>query len=159
MNIKIRRATQDDLDIIWLASGQGNSDDSEKASFDPHEAEWEMRHYAEGWMRPGDAGVVAIDSDTGEGIGAAWIRLFPPEDPAYGYVDEHTPEAAVALALDYRNKGIGPRLMDALIDIARGEGLAQICLSVAADNARARKLYERKAFERSTRSTAPSPCC
>ena len=34
------------------------------------------RKYVEGWGRPGDAGVIAVDQ-TERPLGAAWYRLYP----------------------------------------------------------------------------------
>lgn len=43
----------------------------------------EYQRYLAGWMRPGDAGVVA-ETATGEPIGAAWYRMLPAATRASG---------------------------------------------------------------------------
>jgi ribosomal protein S18 acetylase RimI-like enzyme len=102
--------------------------------------------YVKAWGRPGDAAVIAIDG--GFPVGAAWYRLFERGRPGYGFVDEQTPELAIAVVPNARGKGIGAALLDALLDHARAEGHEAISLSVDRENAGAIALYERYGFER-----------
>jgi hypothetical protein len=44
----------------------------------------DLAHYVAGWPRDGDRGAIA--EAAGVPVGAAWLRLMPPEDPGYGYV-------------------------------------------------------------------------
>ena len=73
-----------------------------------------------GWGRPGDTAVIALDG--GFPVGAAWYRLFSAEEPGYGFVDEQTPELAIAVVPRKRGKGVGEKLLPALIDRAREAG-------------------------------------
>jgi ribosomal protein S18 acetylase RimI-like enzyme len=102
--------------------------------------------YVKAWGRPGDSAVIAIDG--GFPAGAAWYRLFPRERPGYGFVDERTPELAIAVVPNARGKGVGSALLGALLDRARAEGYDAISLSVDRNNAGAIELYERHGFER-----------
>jgi ribosomal protein S18 acetylase RimI-like enzyme len=102
--------------------------------------------YVKAWGRPGDTAVIAIDG--GFPAGAAWYRLFPRERPGYGFVDERTPELAIAVVPNARGKGVGSALLGALLDRARVEGYDRISLSVDRNNAGAIELYERHGFER-----------
>jgi ribosomal protein S18 acetylase RimI-like enzyme len=102
--------------------------------------------YVKAWGRPGDTAVIAIDS--GFPVGAAWYRLFPRDRPGYGFVDERTPELAIAVVPNARGKGVGSALLGALLDRARAEGYGAISLSVDRNNAGAIELYERHGFER-----------
>ena len=100
----------------------------------------------DGWGRVGDAGLVALD-EQGEPVGAAWYRLFKHDDAGYGFVDERTPELSIAIVPEARGRGVGTRLLTALIEHARAEGFQALSLSVESDNP-ARALYERLGFVR-----------
>lgn len=100
--------------------------------------------YVRGWGRSGDTAVIALED--GFAVGAAWYRLFSPQEPGYGFVDEHTPELAIAVVPSKRGRGIGERLLTALVERARAAGYDALSLSVEPGNP-ARKLYERHGFE------------
>ncbi|MGI9648435.1 MAG: GNAT family N-acetyltransferase [Acidimicrobiia bacterium] len=111
--------------------------------FEPVVNHPEIAIYHSGWMRPGDAGVIAeVD---GEFAGMAYYRLFPEDAHGQGFVDPHTPELAIAVVDQQRGRGIGLRLMEELAAIARSAGIEQISLSVSAGNP-ARRLYERVGY-------------
>ena len=101
--------------------------------------------YVEGFGRPGDAAVIALDE--GFPVGAAWYRLFKQSAPGYGFVDEQTPELSIAVVPSQRGHGFGGELMDALLARARADGYPAISLSVAKDSPSVR-LYERYGFEK-----------
>jgi ribosomal protein S18 acetylase RimI-like enzyme len=102
--------------------------------------------YVKAWGRRGDTAVVALDK--GFPVGAAWYRLFDRERRGFGFVDERTPELAIAVVPNARGKGIGTALLDALLERARIDGYPTISLSVDRANAGAIELYERYGFER-----------
>ena len=77
--------------------------------------------YVKAWGRRGDTAVIALDK--GFPVGAAWYRLFEGQRPGYGFVDEGTPELAIAVVPNARGKGVGTALLAALLERARGDGL------------------------------------
>lgn len=102
--------------------------------------------YVKALGRPGDTVVIAqVD---GFPVGAAWYRLFRAAKPGYGFVDESTPELAVAVVPNARGKGVGTALLDALLARARSDGHEAVSLSVDKRNAGAIHVYEQHGFER-----------
>lgn len=60
---------------------------------------------------------------------------------------QHTGEFGVAVAREFWNRGVGSRMIDALVDWARSTNLVtKINLRVRSDNRRAIALYEKKGF-------------
>ena len=105
----------------------------------------EIAKYVEGWGRSGDFGLIAINPNSGEAVGAVWIRLFPDSDRGYGYVDAGTPELGIAVLPEHRGGGVGSLLLSRVLEIA-GTQYGAVSLSVSLDNP-ARRLYERLGFE------------
>jgi ribosomal protein S18 acetylase RimI-like enzyme len=103
-----------------------------------------VSRYVRGWGRPGDTAVIALEG--GFPVGAAWFRIFPADEPGYGFVGEGTPELAIAVVPSKRGHGIGDELLKALLQKADAAGYHRISLSVEPGNP-ARKLYERHGFQ------------
>jgi ribosomal protein S18 acetylase RimI-like enzyme len=101
-----------------------------------------LARYVVGFGRAGDLGVVA-EGARGP-VGAAWVRLLAGDDRGYGWVDDDTPELAIAVAPELVGTGVGTRMMRQLLGHARGRYRA-ISLSVRRDNP-ARRLYLRLGF-------------
>lgn len=100
--------------------------------------------YVKGWGRPGDTVLIAIDD--GFPVGAAWYRLFRRENPGYGFVDEETPELAIAVVPNRRGRGIGEALLEALVERARADGYSALSLSVERENPVLVSFYEQHGF-------------
>lgn len=88
--------------------------------------------YHIGWMRLGDAGVVA--EVNGEFVGMAYCRLFEDGGGSQGFYDAGTPELAVAVEAESRGRGIGERLIVELSDVVRAGGAERMSLSVSQGN-------------------------
>jgi ribosomal protein S18 acetylase RimI-like enzyme len=140
-----RRAGTDDADFLWVAlyhashAAEIGIDDPEALPDRP-----ELARYVEGWGRRTDRGVLVVDDDSGDRVGAAWLRLLTGGARGYGYVDDETPELAIAVLPEHRGRRLGERLLRDLLDAARADFDA-VSLSVRADNP-ARRLYERTGF-------------
>jgi GNAT superfamily N-acetyltransferase len=145
MDIRTRRATADDVDHVKWALYEALAWNPERQLPPPERTleHPEVRRYHDGWGRPGDLGVVATVGD--EVVGVAYCRLFTEDDHGHGYLDDQTPELAVAVRDGLRGRGVGARLMSQLADAARAAGFARLSLSVEAENP-ARRLYERLGY-------------
>ena len=144
--IELRPATGADIEHVKRALFEAVSWNPER-ELPPYEfviAHPELARYHEGWGRHGDLAVIA-EAD-GEVIGACSCRLFTAEDHGHGYVDDETPELAVAVWEGQRGEGIGTQLMALSRRPPRAAGFSQLSLSVDADNP-ARRLYERLGYE------------
>jgi GNAT superfamily N-acetyltransferase/DNA-binding transcriptional ArsR family regulator len=106
-------------------------------------AEWVLAHpqvsvFHEGWGRDGDTALVAERG--GRPVGLVWYRFFTDASHGEGYVDDATPELAIAVVDEHRGQGIGRRLLLSAHERARSNGVARLSLSVDADNP-AKRLY------------------
>src|SRR5437867_2160554 len=146
--IRIRSATENDLAVLWdfLAIAAYEPDVTAAKSVPLVAA-----HLA-GWQRSEDFGCIAeLDA---EPIGAAWARQFSlDEQPAF-YADDRTPEVTIGVSEVARGRGVGERLLSALIAEATRRG-ARLCLNVRHDNP-ARRLYERLGFRLMPGSAVPN---
>ena len=95
--------------------------------------------YIENFGGEDDCGVVA--EREGKVIGAAWKRIIP----AYGHIDDETPELAISVLPGYRNMGVGTGLLTRLFWLLREHGYKRTSLSVQKDNP-ALRLYERAGY-------------
>ena len=84
--------------------------------------------YIENFGKETDCGVFA-EAD-GKAVGAAWTRIIP----AYGHIDDETPELAISVLPEYRNLGIGEKLMKRLFELLTERGFKQTSLAVQKEN-------------------------
>lgn len=95
--------------------------------------------YVSGWMRPADAGLVAV-SPSGDPIGACWYRLFDRSKPGHGFVEGGVPELTLGVSPLWRAQGVGRELLRGVAALARSAGYARLSLSVDRGNF-AQRLY------------------
>jgi GNAT superfamily N-acetyltransferase len=103
-----------------------------------------LSRYVDGWGRPGDTALIAIEE--GHRLGAAWYRLFRASAPGFGFVDEATPELTVAVVPGRRREGIGQALLAGLIERARLDGYPALSASVQKDHPEV-GIFEDSGFE------------
>lgn len=113
---------------------------------EPGEGPGPVSLYVKGWGRPGDTALIAVED--GFPVGAAWYRRFRRDRPGYGFVDEDTPELAIAVVPSRRGHGVGNSLLNALFECAREDGHRALSLSVEAGNDALLGFYEKHGFER-----------
>ena len=74
-------------------------------------------------------------------VGAVWTRLMKD----YGYVDDETPSFAISLYKEYRGKGYGTKLMQAMLELLKAKGFKRASLAVQKANYAVR-MYEKVGF-------------
>ena len=96
--------------------------------------------YIDNFGGENDCGVFA-EAD-GKAVGAAWTRIIP----AYGHIDDKTPELAISVLPKYRSKGVGAALMERLFELLSERGYEQTSLAVQKENP-AVDFYTRLGYE------------
>ena len=91
-----------------------------------------------------DVCLVAVAN--GELVGASWGRLFSEANQGYGFLDVETPELSIAIKEQFRNQGIGGRLIEEIVAVYRTLNVRAVSLSVDKNNS-ALRLYRRMGFE------------
>mmetsp|Transcript_67196 Transcript_67196/g.101280 ORF Transcript_67196/g.101280 Transcript_67196/m.101280 type:complete len:393 (+) Transcript_67196:107-1285(+) len=105
----------------------------------------DLKRYAQDFADDG-IGFVALqdDGDTVKSLGAAWVRFWSDENRGYGFVRNDVPE--LAIGVDLTGKGIGSKLLEALIDELSLRKIPALSLSCLDDNP-ALRLYKRLRFQ------------
>ena len=75
-------------------------------------------------------------------VGAVWVRDMPD----YGHIADGVPSFAISLYKEYRNFGIGTRLMTTMLDELRQRGYEKTSLAVQKANYAVR-MYKKVGFE------------
>lgn len=140
----LRAAVAADQPFLWemlyyAAHMRDSGEPPEAARTDPA-----LAPYVEGFGRPHDLGVIALEAASGACAGAAWIRRMPRQWPLYRFVDSDTPELAIAVTPAQIGRGVGSLMLGRLIADAAALH-RMIVLSVRANNP-ARALYARLGF-------------
>ncbi len=104
----------------------------------------ELSVYIDDFGKPDDHCLVAeVDEKI---VGAVWTRILSGDVKGYGNTDNTTPEFAISLYKEFRNKGIGTKLMLNMLQLLKDKGYSQASLAVQKDNY-AFKMYKSLGFE------------
>jgi len=79
-------------------------------------------------------------------VGGVWVRILSGDIKGFGNVDDETPEFAISVFKEYRNQGIGTKLMLEMIDYLKKKGYKQCSLAVQKANY-AVQMYKNVGFE------------
>jgi ribosomal protein S18 acetylase RimI-like enzyme len=136
MDYAIRRLTTADEPILWeilyqaLHTSEGGP---------PRDAvkRPEFARYVDDWGRPDDAGFVAHDTESGQLLGAVWMRRLSDQPDA-------PPDLAFGVKPGLRRRGIGAALLTQLVKAYPEQ--STISVRTSANNPVVR-LYERFGFK------------
>lgn len=142
--MRLRPLAPSDDELLRIATLGNLNWCGERFTMDDVEKRPEFAHYTVIDSARGDFGVVAeLDASP---VGVCWAQFFPDQTRGYGFVDDSTPELSVWVAPEVRRRGIGRRLLNALILEAKSRGLTRMSLSVEQGNV-ANNLYRSLGFE------------
>ncbi|MBE9206402.1 GNAT family N-acetyltransferase [Nostoc sp. LEGE 06077] len=127
MDYSIRLLTLQDEPFLWQMLYEAAQMREEGKTIQDVMIHPDLSKYVKGWGRKDDLGFVAIYKSSNQPVGAAWIRLLTGKNPGYGYVDDSTPELAIATLPEYRNQGIGTKLLTHLLAAAK---ISYPCISL-----------------------------
>jgi len=145
VNPMIRMATQDDEPFLWeMLYFAAHMDEDGEVSSEAAKQNPDLVKYVNGWGRETDIGCIALEPHSNQPIGAAWIRLLIANEKTTSYVDDITPELAIAVLPEYLGGGVGTLLLQHLLEAAK-QRYPRVVLSVRATNP-AKRLYERMGF-------------
>lgn len=103
----------------------------------------ELAVYIADFGQPDDLCMVA--EAYGNILGAAWTRILAGKVKGYGNVDDYTPEFAISVKKEFRQQGIGSKLMQEMIVLLKNRGYEKVSLSVNKDNY-AYRMYQKLGF-------------
>lgn len=140
--LSFRKAEESDRDFITEMFHEtdtwGDPDREESEHYQD-----DLVRYVDMWS-PDQGGIIAVDS--GENVGAAWLRFFSADEPGSGFISSEIPEVAIALRPTATGHGLGRALLREALLLARDRGDSAVSLAVDFGNDRARHVYEKLGF-------------
>ncbi|QHS23455.1 GNAT family N-acetyltransferase [Virgibacillus sp. MSP4-1] len=136
-----------DVDFLWemlyqaIFVPEGEQKPSREILSQP-----DISKYLDNWGRHGDEAYIATDLNN-EPVGAIWIRLFDDYNNTFGYIDSSIPVLSMAVAPEFRGRGIGTLFLGEMMKKAKKSGFISLSLSVDLDNP-AFRLYKRYGFKK-----------
>ena len=104
----------------------------------------DLMKYVKDWGCETDIGIIALETDCNQLVGAAWIRLLTVDEKTASYAEDITPELAIAVLPEYLGCGVGTLLLQHLLEAAN-QRYSRVALTVRTTNP-AKRLYERMGF-------------
>lgn len=98
--------------------------------------------YIEGFPEGSDVGIIP-ETESGNQVGAAWVRLLPTDEHAIKYP---LPELTMGVEPAYRRMGIGEKLLSELYTAASQINIPEISLGVHRNNLPAINLYKKQGW-------------
>ena len=148
MKVTVRDATDDDLPATLAIYDQLVDETTvtwawERETPADRQAVWDERR------RRGFPVLVAVDEGTGEVVGYGTYSDFRDSlsKPGYRFTAEHT----IHVRQDRTGEGIGPVLLDALIERARAAGIHIMVAGVDGENEGSIRFHERHGFVETAR--------
>lgn len=138
--INFRKATSSDIAFLSEILVDAASASKVDISVGDLSAHPDTYQYVEGFPRGTDIGIIA-EKEGAHLLGAAWIRLLPTDAHA---INEPLPELTMGVVPEYRQRGIGKRLMEELYKAASAMGISKIALGVHQNNLPAIGLYKQQ---------------
>lgn len=139
MTATIRPATADDARAICAIHNQGIAD--RVATLD---TVLRTPEHTRSWLAQRDSRHPVIVADTADGVvGWASLNRFNPR-PAY----DHVADFSVYVERSWRGKGVGGRLLERLVELAREARYHKMVLSALAHNTAGVSLYTHAGFTR-----------
>jgi len=145
MSYFIRPVTKNDESFLWemlyhaAHMAEEGEPSPEAAKHNP-----DLVKYVQDWERETDIGCLALDTESNQPIGAVWIRLLIGSEKTISYVNDLTPELAIAVLPNYIGSGVGTQLLTHVL-AAAAKRYSAVVLSVRASNP-AQRLYQRMGF-------------
>lgn len=136
----------DELRALWLALHHHHR---KVVRFDglvaDDDASWTRRRatYAE-WLAAGDALILVARDDGGAPVAYAAVHLQNGPDDTFAVGDRYAELYSLSVLPAHRSAGLGTRLLDEVDRRLDELGIAELAVSVMADNAAARRFYERR---------------
>src|SRR4051812_26338543 len=106
---EMRALSAADEDVLWeMLFYASHSEEEAGSSVEGVKANPGLARYVAGWGAAFDFGYVARASEV---VGACWARRLTGDGRGYGWVDDETPELAIAIGPGGRGNGMGTRLL------------------------------------------------